>query len=222
VVSRRRSYALLSLAVSVLPGAGLVMLNYRMLNAAKTRPEADPRSADHGPERGARGGIAVLRKAAAPLPALRNPRVVIVKSARRLTVCDGPNPVKIYRVVVGAVEGDKVREGDQRTPEGTFYVCLKNPQSRYTLSLGLSYPDIEDAERGLRDKLITVPQFRAIVRAIRSGQRPPWNTPLGGEIMIHGGGAERDGTLGCIGMDDEHIRELYEALPVGTPVTIRP
>ncbi len=157
-----------------------------------------------------------------PLPELRDPVVVILKSAHRLTVYDGWTEVKSYRVGLGPGRGDKTREGDKCTPEGEFYVCVKNPNSRYTLSLGLSYPNIEDAERGLRDGLISRSDRDAIVAAICARRQPPWNTALGGEIMIHGHGSGSDWTLGCVALDDDDIRELYEAMPVGTPVEIRP
>ena len=157
-----------------------------------------------------------------PLGKLKAPRIVIEKSAHLLTAYDGDKPAKVYRAAVGSGRADKVREGDRCTPEGEFYVCSKNPRSRFVLSLGLSYPNIEDATRGLRDALITRRQHDAIVRAIRSGGQPPWKTPLGGEIMIHGSGSARDWTLGCVALDDDDIRELYAAIPVGTPVTILP
>lgn len=157
-----------------------------------------------------------------PLPALKTPGVLVEKSIRRLTVLDGGKRVKRYRVVVGTNAGDKEQEGDRRTPEGDFYICYKNPQSRFTLSMGLSYPSVEDAQRGLRQGLISQEQHDQIVKAISEGGVPPWYTPLGGEIMIHGGGSNRTGTAGCVGMDDGDVRELYNALEIGTPVTIRP
>lgn len=157
-----------------------------------------------------------------PLGPLTAPHVLIEKSAHRLTVYDGEVAAKTYRCAVGGGQGDKAREGDRCTPEGVFYICLKNPQSQYVLSLGLSYPNIEDAQRGLGEGLISRDQYRRIVYAIRNGRPPPWDTALGGEIMIHGNGAGRDWTLGCVALDDNDIRELYPALPVGTVVKIRP
>jgi len=157
-----------------------------------------------------------------PLPQLRRPHVVVEKSAHQLTVYDGDRPVRSYRAAVGSGKGDKVREGDRCTPEGRFIICVRNPKSQFTRALGLSYPNIEDARRGLRDGLITRPEHDAIVEAARQGRRPPWDTPLGGEIMIHGGGAGRDWTDGCIALADADILELYAALAVGTPVTILP
>ena len=161
-------------------------------------------------------------RAACPLPAMAEPRVVVVKSDRTLTVYDGERAVRTYKAAVGGGAGDKVREGDRCTPEGVFYICLKNEQSLYHLSLGLSYHDIKDAQRGLRDKLISRAQHDEIVRAIRNRSQPPWNTPLGGEIMIHGCRNDRDATLGCVAVDNPEIEELFEALPLGTPVEIRP
>jgi murein L,D-transpeptidase YafK len=98
---------------------------------------------------------------------------------------------------------------------------VKNPKSQYYLSLGLSYPNIQDAERGLREGLISREQYDRIAEAIREGRRPPWHTPLGGEIFIHGDGSKKDWTLGCIALHNNDIRELYDVVPVGTPVLIQ-
>jgi hypothetical protein len=163
-----------------------------------------------------------------PLPQLKDPRIVVSKAGHRLTVLDGDKPVKAYRVISGNNTADKAKEGDLCTPEGEFYVCMKNPQSKYVLSLGLSYPNLEDANRGLRDKLIDQAQYGRIVDAIAKHETPPWDTPLGGEIMIHGCATESDGktwrsgTAGCVAMLDDDIRELFPAIPVGTVVEIRP
>ena len=153
---------------------------------------------------------------------LAQPRVLVEKAKRRLTLYDGGHVVKVYRACTGLVAGDKEREGDRKTPLGQFYVCYKNPESKYTLSLGLSYPNAEDAQRGLRDGLVSQEQYQAIMAAIAQHAQPPWDTPLGGEIMIHGAGSGREGTAGCVGLDDDDIRELYPILPVGTPVEIAP
>jgi murein L,D-transpeptidase YafK len=131
--------------------------------------------------------------------------------------------VRTYRIGLGFnPKGHKHKEGDGRTPEGSYYICCKNPNSRYYLSLGLSYPNEQDAAKGLQDGRITGTQCRRIKNAIRRKATPPWNTPLGGEIFIHGRGSHRDWTLGCIALDDGDMRELFGAVPVGTPVTILP
>ena len=156
------------------------------------------------------------------LSKLHRPSILIEKSRRRLTVLDGGRVVKRYPAAIGGNEGDKVRESDLRTPEGVFYVCLKNPHSKYVLSLGLSYPNMEDAERGLRDGLINQKEYDKIFYAIRKTRQPPWNTKLGGEIMIHGARLGGRDTEGCIALEDDDIRELYRRITVGTKVTITP
>jgi murein L,D-transpeptidase YafK len=117
---------------------------------------------------------------------------------------------------------DKIRQGDRATPEGEFYIFTKNDRSAYYLSLGVSYPNIEDAERGLRDGLISRADHDAIVKAIKRGVTPPQHTALGGDIYIHGNGASSDWTWGCVALENEDIRELFDAARVGTPVTIKP
>jgi len=152
---------------------------------------------------------------------LKNPQIVVSKSKRQLWLHAGGEVVRTYRIALGTNPvDDKVRQGDRSTPEGDFYVCVKNARSNFYLSLGLSYPNVEDAERGLRDKIITRAVRNRIVRAIQNKQRPPWDTALGGEIFIHGGGTESDWTWGCIALANPDIRELFDAIPMGAPVRI--
>jgi murein L,D-transpeptidase YafK len=131
--------------------------------------------------------------------------------------------VRTYRLGLGLNPvDDKQREGDRATPEGEFYIFIKNPKSAYHLSLGISYPNVEDAERGLRAGLITRGQHNQIVRAINKRRAPPQYTALGGLIYIHGNGAGSDWTWGCVALENEDIRELYDSVDIGTPVTINP
>lgn len=150
-------------------------------------------------------------------------RLVILKSERRLELHQDGRTVKTYRIGLGNTPtGTKRRQGDGRTPEGSFYVCVKNPNSRFHLSLGLSYPTPADAARGLERKLITRAQHDAILAAHRKLTTPPWNTALGGEIFIHGNGSGSDWTLGCIALDDADMTELFALVDKGTTVEIRP
>jgi murein L,D-transpeptidase YafK len=155
-------------------------------------------------------------------------RVLVEKAAHKLTLYEGNRVVKTWPVITGAGHGDKLKEGDRCTPLGDFFVCYKNPQSKYVLSLGLSYPNVKDAQRGLREAIITQEEHDAIVSAVRGRSfdantwEALWQTALGGEIMIHGSKGDRATTAGCVAMDDEAIRELYKLLPYGTPVKIAP
>ena len=154
---------------------------------------------------------------------LIEPRIVVTKSKRQLALYSGGKVVRIYPVGLGFTpKGDKVRQGDGCTPEGSFYVCVKNEHSNFYLSLGLSYPNKEHAERGLRDRIITRAQYDEIMSALQKRARPLWNTRLGGEIFIHGNGSQRDWTWGCVALDDDNIKELFDAIPKGSPVLIEP
>lgn len=163
------------------------------------------------------------RQADSQLTPMAEPRIVIEKAKRRLAVFDGASLVAEFSIGLGfAPDGDKAIEGDGRTPEGDFYVFTKNPESRFFLSLGISYPSREDAERGLAEGLISEEEHRAIADAINEKRMPPQKTKLGGEIYIHGGGEKSDWTEGCIALKNNEMQALFDAIPVGTPVTIKP
>ncbi len=152
---------------------------------------------------------------------LKNAKIIVNKTKRKLYLLEGNKVVRIYPVSLGFDPvNDKVRQGDGRTPEGRFYVCTRNPQSRFHLSLGISYPSLEDAERGLKQGLITRKEYDQIVWAIRKGRKPPWSTKLGGAICIHGGGVAWNWTEGCIALNNRDIEELFKIVPTGTPVII--
>ena len=146
-------------------------------------------------------------------------RIVIEKAARRLALLDGEKTVFACPVALGShPAGPKEREGDGRTPEGAYLVCLKNPAGRFGPSLGLDYPSPADARKGGADERL----LGLIEEARRLGNRPPWGSFLGGEICIHGGGAGSDWTAGCIALDDKDISLLFPAVPLHCAVEILP
>lgn len=150
-------------------------------------------------------------------------RIVVYKRERKLELFSDQALLKTYRVGLGfSPVTDKKQEGDGATPEGEFYIFVKNNKSSYYLSLGVSYPNLEDAERGLRDGLITKNEYESIAEALRKKIAPPQYTRLGGLIYIHGHGSASDWTWGCVALENEDIKELYDAVSVGTPVTIVP
>ncbi|WP_371170360.1 L,D-transpeptidase family protein [Aliiroseovarius sp. 2305UL8-7] len=135
-------------------------------------------------------------------------RIVIEKSARTLTAYQNGAPVRSYEIALGfAPEGDKMIEGDGKTPEGIFQIDRRNDRSAFHLSLGINYPRPEDISRARRD-----------------GISP------GGDIFIHGqpNGRRRaekinhDWTAGCIALSNDEIQELWVVTPIGTEVEIRP
>ena len=149
--------------------------------------------------------------------------ILIEKSKRRLTLFQEDGSPLVFPVALGKCpEGHKLCEGDSRTPEGEYYVCTKNEKSKYHLALGLSYPNPADADAALEKGEITPSQHEAIRSAHAAGKRPPWDTPLGGFIMLHGGGIASDWTAGCVALENTDIETLFFLCRMGTKVRIVP
>ena len=131
--------------------------------------------------------------------------VVVNKSARRMYLIHEEKVLKAYDVGLGfAPVGDKKVEGDGRTPEGTYLIDRRNPNSQFHLSIGVSYPNMAD---------------RAEAREL--GKSP------GGDIFIHGRpkkyrDGRRDWTAGCIAVTDREMERIYAMVRDGTPITITP
>jgi murein L,D-transpeptidase YafK len=139
-------------------------------------------------------------------------RILVKKSQRRLYLMRDGKPFRTYRVSLGINPvGHKEYEGDNRTPEGRYYIDWRNANSRFTKALSISYPNSEDRRR-----------------AQRKGLSP------GGMIMIHGeprsqrnrdlqrliGG--EDWTEGCIAVSNLAIDEIWRYTIDGTPIEILP
>ena len=156
------------------------------------------------------------------------------KSARTMTLKMNGRPVKTYLIALGKNAGaDKMTRGDKATPAGDYYVCEKNPRSRFYLALKLSYPNAQDAQTALARGVIDTGTCARIENAVHAGKEPPMDTALGGNICIHGGGAGRvvsdggtsyaeirDWTAGCIALGKNEIEELYAFVPLGARVHI--
>lgn len=153
--------------------------------------------------------------------------LVVRKAERRIEVVsprgDGGLVVRRWPIGLGfAPEGDKQRQGDGRTPEGVFRVTRRIPSSQFYKAFLISYPEVEDADRGERDGIVTSAVAERIREAHRKGETPPQDTRLGGLIEIHGMGSGSDWTLGCVALDDPVVDELWPHTKVGTRVRIVP
>lgn len=137
-------------------------------------------------------------------------RVVIEKAKRTLTVYAGGKRLARFYVALGKQPvGRKLCKGDNRTPEGLYYVSGRKEKSDFHRALRISYPSEVDLDR-----------------AREAGCEP------GGDIMIHGlkedwGIANKlhrrtDWTRGCVAVTNEEIEELWALLPDGVVVEIRP
>jgi len=153
--------------------------------------------------------------------------LLIDKSDLTLQVLAAGETLKTYPVALGSSSlDDKQRRDDRLTPEGDFYICQRNLKPRShawdCVWMRLSYPNVEDARRGLEDGIITEEQALTIERAIAAGETPPRDTDLGSGIGIHAGGIEpRTWTQGCIALQRAHAEEIYRHTKLGTVITIR-
>jgi murein L,D-transpeptidase YafK len=165
-------------------------------------------------------------------PRLQGSRlVVVVKEQRRLMVFDGGKlkegtcfPIGLGSDHTGShPTGTKTREGDRKTPEG-WYRTTDKPWSNFYKAIYINYPNSSDASLAAQEGRITKAQQQEIDRALKKGLTPPQTTPLGGEILIHGGGSSSDWTWGCVALDDDDTDALRAVLPQGmkTDVLILP
>jgi murein L,D-transpeptidase YafK len=147
---------------------------------------------------------------AVPAPTQKADSVLILKKDHVPELLAGGKVIKTYKVALGRGGlAPKQQEGDGRTPEGHYVIDSRNAKSHYHRALHVSYPNADDRQR-----------------AARLGVSP------GGAIMIHAlpdgmglvGASHRlyDWTLGCIAVTDDEIDEIWDLVPVGTPVEIRP
>ncbi len=156
-------------------------------------------------------------------PSRGEARLVVKKAERLLELWQEESLIGSFPIGLGRNPvGHKQAEGDGRTPEGEYYVCVKNYNSAYYLSLGVSYPNKEDAAAALADGRIDRETYERIAQAIEKGQRPDWNTALGGAIMIHGCGSASDWTAGCVAVDNDVMDILFDYCFEGTKISILP
>jgi murein L,D-transpeptidase YafK len=136
--------------------------------------------------------------------------LIVYKQTRKLVLLSGGKEVRSYKIALGSQPvGSKSRQGDHRTPEGSYVLDSRNPNSHFYKAFHISYPNAKD-----------------IATAKKSGVNP------GGEIMLHGlpkqyawvGKAHvlHDWTDGCIAVTNEEMDEIWKLVRVGTPIDIKP
>jgi len=150
-------------------------------------------------------------------------QIIIWKKERRLALVDGGQTVLACRAALGRCpEGAKRMEGDGRTPEGSYFICLVKENGKYGRSLGISYPGPQDAQTAFAEGRIDRRTLDAVCAAHDERRRPPWGSPLGGEIYIHEGGSGCDWTQGCIALDEKDMDVLFPFRPQVEEVRILP
>jgi len=130
--------------------------------------------------------------------------IVVWKSKRKMSLFHNKTLIKTYNIRLGFDPiGHKREEGDGKTPEGSYWITHKNPNSAFHKSLGISYPNKQDK-----------------IYAEKNGFSP------GKDIFIHGGPKNFfkhfffDWTEGCIAVTDSEIEEIYNLVNENTPIFI--
>jgi len=135
-------------------------------------------------------------------------RILIIKSSRTMTLFHGERVLQTYSVALGSVPmGPKQIQGDHKTPEGNYIISSRNEHSQFHLALRISYPSAADRVRA---------------RTLRASP--------GGDVMIHGlpnGYSDArytrtDWIDGCVAVSNAEIEEIWNLVPLGTRVEIRP
>lgn len=137
-------------------------------------------------------------------------KVLVEKEKRKLHLLRNGVPFRTFNIALGPQPvGDKRMEGDQKTPEGTYMLDGRNPDSDFFLSIHISYPS---------------PRERSAAR--QRGQDP------GGQIMIHGQPnlptysaafyAREDWTNGCIAVSNSDMIDIWLMTPDFVPIEIVP
>ncbi|HHX04511.1 MAG: L,D-transpeptidase family protein [Thiopseudomonas sp.] len=136
-------------------------------------------------------------------------KVLVVKSERALHLMHRGEVVKSYRVSLGKKIGPKEYEGDQRTPEGLYWINWRKQSDNFNLAMHISYPNAKDLQRSKETGL-----------------------PPGGMIMLHGTPNDEeypewffntlDWTEGCIALTNSDMQEVWKTVKDGTLIEIRP
>jgi murein L,D-transpeptidase YafK len=135
-------------------------------------------------------------------------KVLVIKSKREMYLLKNGEIIRTYKIALGDhPEGHKLREGDEKTPEGNYLLDWRNSKSVCYKSIHISYPDKTDIET-----------------AKKSG------VSAGGDIMIHGLHPSNqylgdlhiatDWTNGCIAVTNEEMDEIWSCVRYGTPIEI--
>ena len=143
------------------------------------------------------------------------PYIIIDKSDYELNIYDDDGWYASYPVVFGSKSlGDKMMEGDRKTPEGSFKIISKRPHEKWDKMMLIDYPTKADITKFNERKA--------------KGLVPP-SAKIGNGIGIHGTWDRDDmavdlfqnWTNGCISLKREEMDEIYSIIPIGTKVTIK-
>jgi len=138
-------------------------------------------------------------------------RIVVVKKERKMYLYKEGKVQQTIPVSLGKNPiGQKEHQGDNKTPEGEFFIHRKLCSPKYYRSLCISYPRPED-------------KARAAAKGVNPGgditihAQPKWNANGKGDSYT----LSRNWTQGCVAVTNAAMKELWYAVREGVPITIR-
>jgi len=135
--------------------------------------------------------------------------VEVDKSKRRMYLIDDHQIVHEFRIALGkSPKGHKRQEGDQRTPEGRYYLDFVIDDSEFYRSIHISYPNQRDIETA--HTLRVEPGGNIKIHGLRNGETRPANFVQ-----------SFDWTNGCIAITNQEMDEFLTLVRPGTPIDIR-
>ena len=136
-------------------------------------------------------------------------KVLVVKSECTLHLQHRGETVKTYRVSLGKQTGPKLYEGDQRTPEGMYWINWRRHSNNFNLSMHISYPNTSDLQRS--EGLGRSPGNMIMLHGTPiDGEYPEW--------FFH----TLDWTDGCIALKNDDMQEVWDLVKDGTLIEIKP
>ena len=134
--------------------------------------------------------------------------VKVDKSARRMYLMSGDTLVREYRIALGKQpKGHKRFEGDNRTPEGRYYLDYVLEESEFYRSVHISYPAPSD--RKWAEKYDIDPGGNIKIHGLKNGERRS-----SGYVQSF------DWTDGCIAITNQEMDEFIDLVRMGTPIII--
>jgi murein L,D-transpeptidase YafK len=156
--------------------------------------------------------------------------LLVETQAHVLKVMEADHPLEVFeKIAIGRRGASHFKaRGDDKTPLGEYRIGWVNENSRYRRFFGFAYPNLDNAKIALQTGLIGRDTYQSILHSNQAESIPPQNTPLGGQIGIHGLGSANpkvhlyfDWTHGCIAMTNEQIDRLGLWVKKGMKVIIQ-
>lgn len=141
--------------------------------------------------------------------------LIVDKSDYELHVYDEEGWYATYPVVFGnKSQGDKMMEGDRKTPEGNFKITIKKPHNKWNKIMLIDYPNKESWQK------FNMRKAQGII---------PKNAKIGGGIGVHGTWPNdnivvddyTNWTQGCVSLRNSDMDEIYQFVQPGTRIIIR-